>query len=133
MDFQIYAIGLFVLYGLLKLGGSYFNIPALETISWVTAVVVLVASIYGCCVVQSENPKLVFLYAGFILAAIGLQIAIPVAFYKEVGDIPRHLFKNEVKNFISLKPDIQNAIQKVQQDVRSLLLASFFGLAFESE
>lgn len=116
----MYAIGVFVVYVLMRIGTSVADLDAgsLETFTWITAVVILTASIYGCCIAQSENAKLVFFYSGLILACIVLQIIVASVAYKQTGPIAKQIYQKTIaKNFSGVDIDTQAVFQKIQQEV----------------
>lgn len=121
----MFGIGVFIFYIILKffLAATELEVTGMPTLAWITAVVIMTASVYGCCIVQTENPKLVSLYAGFILTCIVFQIAIPSIFYAQRTSIAKQLFiSNVARNFTKAIPVTQNFVQKLQQDVRFWLL-----------
>lgn len=119
--FFIYGLIIFILFFVIKAGADSENvqIPAIKTLLWLTALVVLVSSVIGCCVVQTKKPVLILFYAVLILICIVFQISFAGTVYKQSGDIVHQLFKNQIADgFGKLANQTQIFYQQIQQEHR---------------
>lgn len=116
--FFIYGLIVFGFFFIVKVAavGMKIEIPTIKTLFWVTALVILVASVFGCCIAQSRNPILIFIYAFLIFDCIALQIAIGTSIYKQAGDIATQAIKNQMAGFKDLPADTQSFFQQIQQE-----------------
>jgi len=91
------------------------NLGFAIALTWITAFLIIVTSITGCCLACNENKHLILTYAIFVLIALVLQTTVSFTISTKLSGSIDKVIKKEINNFNKLEPNSQRLIQEIQQ------------------